>query len=157
MAKLKFTFRTLTHSPERLNVISAKLGATEREGFKTGTDVGKPMAMGTIPGTFAIAAAGAEIEGFLDNVDAGGTTDGFDFGGVACGNRGLRYHAEIEGAANLFDLVVAGDNATAGEANASGLGKVKVGEPKLHIWRIIDIAGGADTATGGETVTLELL
>lgn len=158
MAKLKFTFRTLTHSPERLNVVSTKLGAVEKAGFKTATDVLKPMVLSaTVPGAHEIAKDGEEIEGFLDNLDAGGTSDGFDFGGVARGNRGVRFHAEIVGEAKLKDLVVAAENATAGVANDSGLGKVKVGEPKLNLWRIIDIAGGKETAAGGEIVTLELL
>lgn len=156
MAYMKFNFAALTHSPDRLNVISAKLGATKGEGY-TDADVLKPMVMGT-EGNMVVAAADAEIEGWLDNVDAGGTTDGFPFGGVACGTRGMRVEAQLVGAADVLGFVVAADQEAVGTKAASGLGKVKAGVPVNHKWRIIAVKGtNAAAGVDGDIVVLELI
>src|SRR5678809_531870 len=121
---MKFNFRTLTHSPERLNVVSAKLGTDALEKY-TDADIGKPMKLGEEPGCYVVAADGDEIEGFLDNIDAGGTTDGHVFGGVACGNRGFRVEAEFSGdAGKVGDLVVAAAQTAIGVKAPSGVGTV---------------------------------
>ena len=57
---MKFNFRALTQSPERLNVISTKLGSAKTEVY-TDADLKKPMVMGT-QGNMVIAAEDAEIE-----------------------------------------------------------------------------------------------
>lgn len=157
---MKFNFRTLTHSPERLNVISTKLGATSSEKF-TGVDVGKPMKMGT-KGNMVTTADGDPIEGFLDNIDAGPTADGHVFGGVARCNSGTRMEVWVVGAAAVLDLVVASVNAAAGTANAeSKLGKVKkatvAGDVGLFPWRIISFADDAESTTGGVVAVIEKL
>ena len=155
---MKFNFVTLTHSPERLNVISAKLGTGAKEKY-TDADVLKPMKLGTEPGCFVVAADGDEIEGFLDTVDAGGTTDGHAFGGVACGNRGARIEAEVVGTATVGGLVVAAAQEAIGTKAASGRGKVKAGTPATHKWRILanKTPRAAGAVQAGDIVVLELL
>lgn len=156
---MKFNFRTLTHSPERLNVVSAKLGTDALEKY-TDADIGKPMKLGAEPGCFVVAADGDEIEGFLDNIDAGGTTDGHVFGGVACGNRGFRVEAEFSGTAGkVGDLVVAAAQSAIGVKAASGVGKVKAGTPATHKWRIIanKTPRASAAVNAADIVVLELL
>ena len=155
---MKFNFVTLTHSPERLNVISAKLGTDAKEKY-TDADVLKPMKLGAEPGCFVVAADGDEIEGFLDNIDAGGTTDGHAFGGVACGNRGVRIEAEVVGTATVGGLVVAAAQEAIGTKAASGRGKVKAGTPATHKWRILanKTPRAAGAVQAGDIVVLELL
>lgn len=156
---MKFNFRELTHSPERLNVITTKLGAAAGEGFKTSADAGKPMTMGKL-GNHVIAADGADIEGFLDNVDDGPTADKFIVGGVARCNSGTRKLVEVEGAADVLDLVVAGTNAVAGTKNGKGAGivrKVASEEGQTHKWRIIAFMTDAESTTGGELAVIEKL
>lgn len=149
---MKFNFRALTQSPERLNVVTAKLGADNTTSGFTDKDIGKPMKMGN-QGNFKICAAGDEIEGFLDNVDGGPTADGMTIGGVAIGNRGLRVRAKVSGAAAVLDYVVAGTNAAIAAADASGLGVVKEafdtdGTTKIKSnWRIIAFETDATTGT----------
>ena len=152
---MKFRFKTLTHSPERMNVVSAKLGATTADKYSD-KDVGKAMKMGTVPGTFLLCADGDEIQGRLNNIDAGGTEDGFVFGGVACGNRGYRVAAEYTGTtdAAVLDLVVAAAQPAIGTAGGM---KVKAGTPATHKWRIIDNGKDVTTVTKGDMVVLELL
>lgn len=151
---MKFRFKTLTHSPERMNVVSTKLGATTDDKYSD-KDIGKAMKMGTVPGTYLLCADGDEIQGRLDNIDAGGTEDGFVFGGVACGNRGYRVLAEFTGAdAAVLDLVVAAAQPAIG---TPGRMKVKAGTPTTHKWRIIDNGKDVATVTAGDLVVLELL
>lgn len=152
---MKFNFRALTQSAERLNVISTKLGATKAEVF-TDKDLKKPMVMGK-KGNMVIAAAGAEIEGFLDNIDAGPTADGHVFGGVARCNAGTRMEVEIEGAADVLGLVVAGATPAVGLQSTTKLGVVKAGAPVTHKWRIISLANDAEAAVGGEIAVIEKL
>ena len=156
---MKFNFRTLTHSPERLNVVSAELGTDALEKY-TDSDIGKPMKLGAEPGCFVVVADGDEIEGFLDNIDAGGTTDGHVFGGVACGTRGFRVEAEFSGDAGAVgDLVVAAAQSAIGVKAASGLGKVKAGTPTTHKWRIIanKTPRASAAVNAADIVVLELL
>ena len=156
---MKFNFRTLTHSPERLNVVSTKLGTDALEKY-TDADIGKPMKLGEEPGCYVVVADGDEIEGFLDNIDAGGTTDGHVFGGVACGNRGFRMEAEFSGdAGKVGDLVVAADQTAVGVKAPSGVGKVKAGTPAVHKWRIIanKTPRASAAVNAADIVVLELL
>lgn len=153
---LKFGFTSLTHSPERLNVISAKLGATANSGI-TEKDIGKAMKLNVaLPGNFIPCEDGDDIEGFLDNIDAGGTEDGFVFGGVATGNRGLRMKVAFEGNLAVGDLVVAAAQPAIGTV---GLGVVKVGTPVLHKWRVIgSLPIRADNKlVAGDEAIIELL
>lgn len=150
---MKFNFRVLTNNPERLNVISTKLGASKDEVYKD-ADVGKPMVMGK-KGNMVIAAADQEIEGFLDNVDAGPTEDGHVFGGVARCGQGTRYEVELVGTADVLDLVVAAANEAVGVKADSGLGKVQKGVPTTHIWRIIAFTTDAESGTAGDIAIIE--
>ena len=154
---MKFNFPELTHSPERLNVISTKLGAAAGEGFTTNADVGKPMVMGKV-GNHSIAADGADIEGFLDNVDAGPTADKFPVGGVARCNAGTRKVVTVTGVASVLDFVVAGANAAAGTKNEGGYGVVRKaaeGEGEGQKWRIIAFLSDAESTTGDELAIIE--
>lgn len=131
---IKFGFTALTQSPERLNVISTKLGATTTDGI-TEKDIGKAMKLNlAIPGSHVFCEDGDDIEGFLDNIDAGGTEDGFVFGGVASGTRGMRAEVAFTGTLAVGDLVVAGVQPAIG---TEGLAVVKAGTPTLHKWRVI--------------------
>lgn len=154
---MKFDFVTLTHSPERLNVVSAKLGASKAEKWSD-ADLGKAMKMGTAGGNFEVAASGDDIEGILDSVDAGGTTDGFVFGGVACGNRGFRVRAKATGEVTLKATVVADAQGAVGTANDYKIPAVKAGDPVLHKWRMIaNETNPANNAQAGDIIVLELL
>ncbi len=152
---MKFNFRVLTQSPERLNVVTAKLGADSANSGFTDADIGKPMKMGT-QGNFQICATGDEIDGFLDNVDGGPTADGMTIGGVARGNRGLRVRAKVTGAAAVLDYVVADTNAAIAAQDASGMGVVKPngtsGATTASGWRII--AFDSDAASGTNAIAV---
>lgn len=148
-----FEFNVLTHSPERLNVISSRLGPNPATKY-TDKDVKKPVKLGT-SANHVICVAGDEIQGFIDSVDAA-TNGGYSFGGVARCNRGTRVEAVIgatQGAtpAKLDDLVVADDQLAVG---TKGLPRVKTGNPARHMWRIINVRG---TGATGTVVVLELL
>lgn len=150
----KFSFNLLTHSPERLNVISTRLGASDSPADHfTDAEIGKAVKLGD--GTHVLCEAGDEIEAIVDNVDSGGTMDGYSFGGVARGNRGFRIKAVIgdgQGAeaAKLGDLVVADDQPALG---TKGVATVKTGEPKVNLWRILSLRG---SGAAGTEVILEL-
>lgn len=152
---MKFNFRVLTQSPERLNVVTAKLGADNTHSGFTDADIGKPMKMGT-QGNFQICATGDAIEGFLDNVDGGPTADGMTIGGVARGDRGFRVRAKVAGASAVLDYVVADANSAIGVKDASGLGVVKPsgtsGATTASGWRII--AFDSDAASGTDAIAV---
>lgn len=154
---MKFNFRVLTNNPERLNVIGTKLGASKTEVY-TDKDIGKPMVMGK-KGNMVIATATQEIEGFLDNVDAGPTEDGHVFGGVARCGQGSRYEVELVGAADVLDYVVAAANEAVGVKATSGKGKVQKAaadaQPTKCLWRIIAFTNDAAAGTGGEIAIIE--
>jgi hypothetical protein len=156
---LKSNFRLLTHSPERINVQSGKLGAAKSERF-TDADIGKPVKKGT-QGNFVICTAADAIEGFIDSIDAGGTTDGFSFGGVATGNRGFRTKVTVAKAGTdiaVLNYVVAGTNGAAGIANSGGLGVVTqsnsgVGNTETK-WRIVSLEGDVASTTADSIVAV---
>ena len=154
---MKFNFRVLTNNPERLNVVATKLGATKAD-VVTMKDIGKPFVMGT-QGNFALAATGNSIDGFLDSIDAGPTEDGMIFGGVARGGQGSRFEVQLEGAANVLDLVTAGANPTYGTATTTGRGIVKVAVDQaaagLNLWRIISFAHDGTAGVAGDIAVIE--
>jgi len=148
-----FKFQVLTHSPERLNVISTKLGPDANTKY-TDKDKLKAVKMGPV-GNHVLCSAGDEIEGFIDNVDPA-TAGGFSFGGVARGNRGFRVKAQVgtgQGATamKVGDLVVADAQLPVG---TPGLPQVKTGTPSIHVYRVMTVFG--DGLPGSEVV-LELL
>lgn len=156
MAYLKFNYKTLTQSPERINVISTKFG-TEAEKFSD-ADLLKPVKLNPLGnGSFILCEEGDELEGWVDNIDAGGTEDGLSFGGAACGVRGFRVKAKLSGAGKVNDLVVAGAPTAVGTKLDGNLPVVKVGEPVLHRYRIMAVATNEANAVDGDTVVLELL
>ncbi|AUM59606.1 hypothetical protein HOS55_gp004 [Pseudomonas phage PMBT3] len=135
-----FKFNVLVVLPERLNVITTKLGAAAGENF-TDKDIKKIMTMGTVS-NFALAADGDEIEGFLDNVDGGPPAGGFRVGGVSRPDTGIRVEAQVAaGAAAVAvkDLVVAGAQLALG---TKGLPQVKKGTPATFKYRIMRIISG---------------
>lgn len=149
-----FQFKPLTHSPERLNVVSTKLGASSAQVF-TDADVGKAMKMGPV-GNHLLCADGDEIEGFVDNIDPGPKANGFVFGGVARPNAGARYEAQVAAGVStplvFGDLVVAGAQIAVG---TKGIAQVKKGTPATFKWRVINLYGNGGVA--GSTVLLERL
>lgn len=144
----QFDFNLLTHSPERLNVVSAKLGPDIATKY---TDKDKKKAVkAQAGGRYVFCADGDDLDGFIDSVEAA-TQDGFSFGGVARGNVGFRYEAQVAaGAANLVfgDLVVAGAQLPVG---TKGLAQVKKGAPAIHKYRVLRLTTGAP----GSIVLLE--
>jgi hypothetical protein len=148
-----FQFNVLTHSPERLNVISSKLGPDAATKY-TDKDVRKAVKLGD-KANHVLCVAGDELEGFIDSVDAA-TAGGFAFGGVARGNRGFRVDAVVgagQGATpiKVRDLVVADDQVAIG---TKGLPAVKTGAPKVHLYRVMNVRGNG---LPGDKVVLELL
>lgn len=148
-----FTFNVLTHSPERLNVISSKLGPDAATKY-TDKDKRKAVKLGPV-GNHVLCVGGDELEGFIDSVDAA-TSGGFSFGGVARGNRGFRVEAQVGAnqgvtAMAVGDLVVADTQLAVGTA---GLPQVKTGAPATHKYRVMTVRG---TGLAGDTVVLELL
>lgn len=144
----QFDFNVLTHSPERLNVISAKLGPDIATKYSDKDK--KKAAKAQAGGRYVLCADGDDIEGFIDSVEAA-TQDGFSFGGVARGNVGYRVEAQVAaGAANVVfgDLVVAGAQLAIG---TKGLAQVKKGAPAVHKYRVLRLTTGAP----GTTVLLE--
>lgn len=148
-----FEFNVLTHSPERLNVISTRLGPDPATKY-TSADVKKAVKLAA-GSTHVLCSSGNEIEGFIDSVDSA-TNGGYSFGGVARCNRGCRVEAQIganQGAtpAALNDLVVADAQLAVG---TKGLPQVRTGTPTRHLWRILALKGNG---TAGTKVVLELL
>lgn len=144
-----FQYKPLTHSPERLNVISTKLGPNAAT-KPVMADVGKAMKMGAVS-NYVFCADGDELEGFLDSIDAA-TAGGFAFGGVAHPNSGFRVEVQVGGATALVvgDLVVAGVQIVSG---TKGLPVVKKGTPVNFKYRVINLYTGAGAV--GTTVLLE--
>lgn len=146
-----FKFNVLVVLPERLNVITAKLGAAAGENY-TDKDVKKIMTMGAVS-NFTLAADGAEIEGFLDNVDGGPTANGFRVGGVSRPDTGIRVEAQV--AAGVATPLVFGDLVVAGAQlplGTKGLPQVKKGTPAIFKYKVIRLI--TNGAAGG-TVLLE--
>lgn len=150
-----FAFNLLTHSPERLNVISTRLGASDSAAdFFKDSEIGKAVKLGD-NSNHVLCVEGDEIQAVVDNIDSGGTNGGYSFGGVARGNRGFRIKAVIgdnQGAtaAALDDLVVADAQLALGE---KGVARVKTGTPTRNKWRIMALRGDG---TAGTEVILEL-
>lgn len=146
-----FKFNVLVVLPERLNVVTTKLGSAAGQAY-TDKDKGKLMTMGTVS-NFALAADGDEIEGWLDNVDGGPPAGGFVVGGVARPDTGVRVEAQVAvGAAPVAvkDLVVAGAQLALG---TKGLPQVKKGTPATFKYRIMRIISG--NGGPGSVVLLE--
>lgn len=158
----KFKFAVLTNDPNRLNVISTKLGsragtATENKaglGEYGDEEIGKAVKLGAVD-NFVLCADGDELDGFIDNIDSGGTEDGYTFGGVARCNGGQRFEAQVAVGAtkvDINDLVVAAAQLPVG---TKGLAQVKEGAPTRHMWRVMRILTG--TGVAGDKVLLEKL
>lgn len=146
-----FQYRPLTHSAERINVISTKLGASAALADRfTMTEKLKAVVMSN-KSNFILAPDGAEIEGFVDSVDDA-TAGGFTFGGVAHPDPGFRVEAKVGGATPLVfgDLVVAGVQPAIG---TESLPVVKKGTPVNFKYRVINLYTGNGAV--GSTVLLE--
>lgn len=148
-----FKFAVLTHNPERLNVISSKLGPDAATKY-TDLDKRKAVKLAAL-GNHVLCVAGDELEGFIDSVDAA-TSGGFSFGGVARGTRGFRVEAEV-GSGQGATAMVVGDYVVADAQYAvgtKGLPKVKKGAPTTNKYRVMTVVG---TGLAGSTVVLELM
>jgi hypothetical protein len=147
-----FAFNVLAQSPDRLNVVSSKLGPNVATKY-TQLDTGKAVKLGAAA-NHVMCAAGDELEGFIDSVDAA-TAQGFSFGGVARCTRGSRVDAQVgagqAGNLALGALVVADTQLAIG---TKGRAQVKAGAPAVNKWRVINVRG---TGAAGTMVVLELL
>lgn len=158
----KFKFAVLTVEPDRLNVISAKLGsrAGNTNELKAGlgeysdAEINKAVKIST-QDNFVLCGDGDEIDGVIDNIDAGSTEDGFTFGGVARCNAGVRFLAEVGPASAQLavnSLVVASAQYPVG---TKGILRVRDGVPTRHLWRVMRIVSG--TGVIGDKVIIEKL
>lgn len=146
-----FKFNVLTVLPERLNVVTTKLGSAAGQQY-TDKDIKKAMKMGPVS-NYMLASDGDELEGFLDNVDGGPTAGGFIVGGVARPDTGFRVEAQV--AAGVATPLVFGDLVVAGNQLAlgtKGLPQVKKGTPAIWKYKVIRVF---TTGAAGTTVLLE--
>jgi hypothetical protein len=146
-----FKFNVLVVLPERLNVVTAKLGSAAGQNY-TDKDVGKAMKMGALS-NYVLASDGDELEGFLDNIDQGPTANGFVVGGVQRPDTGFRVEAQV--AAGVATPLVFGDLVVAGAQLAlgtKGLPQVKKGTPAIWKYKVIRVY---TTGAAGTTVLLE--
>lgn len=158
----KFQFAVLTPDPNRLNVITSKLGARAGNAIEnkaglgeySDAEINKAVKIGPVS-NYLLCDDGDEIDGIIDNIDAGGTEDGFTLGGVARCNAGQRFNAVVgTGSAKLSvdDLVVAAAQLPVGTA---GDLQVRDGTPTRHLWRVMRIVTG--TGVVGDKVVIEKL
>lgn len=146
---MDFQFSLLTHSPERLNVISAKLGVSAAAKF-TMADVGKIVKLGPVS-NYVPVADGDDIDGFVDSIEDA-TSGGFSFGGVSHPDPACRFEAKVGGATVLKvgDQVVAGIQ---GALGTKSLPVVKAGTGVVYKYRVISLLTGAGAI--GSTILIE--
>ena len=143
-----FAFTALVNDPPA-KVETAALGPNASTNFGP-TDVGKIVTIG-VADNYILAADGADIEGFVDNLMPSTINDGFTQGGVLRNGR-----MEVEVAAAEVGTVDPGDEVVAGIQIALGTAgnpMVKVGTGATFKWRCIKIVTG--TGTGGDLVLIE--
>lgn len=146
---MDFQFTLLTHSPERLNVVSAKLGVSAAAKFVM-ADIGKIVKLGPVS-NYVPVAEGDDIDGFVDSIEDA-TSGGFSFGGVAHPDPACRFEAKVGGATALTvgAQVVAGVQAALG---TKSLPVVKAGTGAVYKYRVINLFSGAGAV--GTTVLIE--
>lgn len=141
-----FQFAELTHSPERINVITTKVGTIAAK--PTDKDVKKAMKLADDGASYIFAADGDDLEGFLDNIDGGPTAGGFTVGGVALGGSGFRVRATVAAgqavALKVKDQVVAAAQLALG---TKGLAQVKAGEGVLEKYKVLRLYGNGSAGT----------
>jgi hypothetical protein len=141
-----FVYAELTQSPERLNVITTKLGTAAGQLY-TDKDINKAVKMGAVS-NYSLCADGDELEGFIDNIDGGPTAGGFIVGGVKRGGSGLRVRATV--AAGVATPLVVKDQVVAGAQlplGTKGLAQVKKGTPELYKYQVIRLYGNGSAGT----------
>lgn len=146
-----FKFNVLTVLPERLNVITAKLGSAAGQNY-TDKDIDKIVKGGALS-NFFLADDGDELEGFIDNIDGGPTANGFVVGGVKRPDTGFRIEAQV--AAGVVTPLVYGDLVVAGAQLAlgtKGLPQVRKGTPAIWKYKVIQVR---TTGAAGTNVLLE--
>lgn len=145
-----FHFTPLVNDP-LARIESAALGA-DADNPMTDNDVGKAVTLAAGAGAnFILAAADAEIDGFVSNIMPDTVNGGWSWGGV---QRSGRVKAQV-GAGEAGTLIV-GEYAVADTQttlNTAGLAQVKQGTPSIHLWRCIRIITG--TGATGDQVLLE--
>lgn len=75
-----------------MNVITAKLGSAAGQAY-TDKEIARLRTLGAVS-NYSLAAADAEIGGFIDNVDGGPPAGGFPVGGVSRPDTGFRVEAQ---------------------------------------------------------------
>ena len=136
-------------------VTTARLGtAADASGRLVDNDVGKIVALAG-ESRYALAAADAEIEGFVSSV-SGGTYDGYSLGGVvSTGTKAVTF----DGAVAVGDYVVTGTPVAAGTALSAPV-KVKkaanqaTAKAGLFKWRVVSL-GKVGTGASGTTGLIE--
>lgn len=135
-------FKMLPTTGDASQIVSAALGATVNAADKFGTnDRHKVVKLGG-PSRYVPAAAGDEIEAFVDSVESYTVNGGYSFGGVQTGGR---KEVVVENAYTIGALVVSGTNTAQGTAFASDRPNVRVPgtAPTKFLWRVVDGTGGA--------------
>lgn len=150
-------------------IISSALGTGSGNTFASPSDVGKAVTLGTA-NNHVLAAANAEIDGFVNSVDPGTVNAGYSFGGVLTKGRILAVVGANQGATPMAvgDYVVADAQLALGTvgsnqqwsapgtppSNPTGpTAQVKTGSPTKKLWRCIRKVSG--TGAAGSVVVLE--
>ncbi len=145
----EFAFTELVNSPHA-DVVTAAIGVDNANKL-TDNDIGKPLKMASAS-NYVLAAAGDEIEGFLESTESFTVNDGFAIGSV---RRNMRKTAQVLTTAVVHgDLVVAAGSAAINVKDAyPQVAKAAGTEGKLYMWRVILIVTG--TGAVGDLVLLE--
>jgi hypothetical protein len=134
-------------------IISTALGTGPGNTFLSATDLGKAVTLAvTNTSSHVLAAAGAEIDGFITSVEPITVNNGFSFGGILIEGRIQATVGANQGATPMApgDYVVADVQTAVGTL---GLAQVKTGAPTKKLWRCISRVSG--TGATGSTVVLE--
>lgn len=141
-----FQFAELTHSPERINVITTKLGTGVIK--YTDLEVKKAVKLAANGQSYVFCVDGDDLEGFIDNIDGGPTAGGFTVGGVARPNGGFRVRVTVAAAQAtalaVKDLVVAAAQLPLG---TKGKAQVKKGDGVLNKYRVLRLYGNGSAGT----------
>lgn len=134
---------------DRADTTDAALGSAASEAWAD-EDLGKAVKLNAAAtNSYALAADGDEIEGFLLATEPFTVNQGWKFGTVQRDGRVIAENGDI-GALAVGDLVVTATQAAVGTA---GKAVVKGGAPTTFKWRVISLLAGAGGV--GEDVLIE--
>lgn len=152
-------------------IISTALGTGSGNTFQSPYDIGKPVTLAAA-NNHVLAAASAEIDGFVTSIEPSTVNGGYSFGGILVEGRILAVVGANQGATPMAvgDYVVADVQDALGTAVSSTgswtnypgsapstptgpTAKVKTGAPTKKFWRCIRKVSG--TGAAGSVVLLE--